>query len=254
MRLIASTYDGIWVIEDGLARKVIPNYHFGLCRWDGGWLAFANKRLVFFDDSFEKRVFLSGLPGGCHQIDRVNHMLFVCATYDGKLLRYDLGRGEWMEPWVVGDRDTHVNGVLGHEGMVWTVHHNQTARTGKETEIVGYSEAGERLQSLQPGSRGGHNVLFWRGVMYHCDSMGSRVRCLEAWGEWRTFADLGETWYPRGLAVCGDYLVVGCSRVEPRRQCRSRSPGAVKVLDGSGGLVEHIDLEESVRDLRSYPR
>ena len=103
IEIIFSTSSGVFLFDGdkGVSRRVLKGAHYGLTKYNDGWLvARSNRkkgqklkrlsdiRLARFDDSrvTELKLILFGLPGEIHQIDMINDILYLPHTGINQIL------------------------------------------------------------------------------------------------------------------------------------------------------------------------
>jgi hypothetical protein len=261
---LAGTQSGLLYVEAGRAWRLHGGSVYGLAsnRDPRRWYVFQRVpesfgRLLKVDLKDGTARTLAGfLSTGVHQVDVVDGRLIVMDTYNNGIVHYsDRGRRVWAVypsgPVTDGRASPnyrHFNSLFAAPDAVYVVAHNQSARTGMNSEIFVLDRSWRPLRVIPTESGSAHNVAEIDGVLWHCDSRGGSLVA----GREAVFQEPGL--FTRGLAVNRTHVLVGGSQITEREH-RGRTDGEVIVLDrtfeplgrlrfpGSGGIQEIRFLE-----------
>lgn len=239
---LAGTQSGLLYVEEGRAWRLQGGSVYGLAsnrnsRW---WYVFQRVpesfgRLLKVDLQKGTARSLAGfLSTGVHQVDVVDGRVIVMDTYHNGIVHYsDRGkrlRAVYPSGPVTDGRASanyrHFNSVFAAPDAVYVVAHNQSAKTGMDSEIFVLDRSWRPLRAIPTESGSAHNVAEIDGVLWHCDSRGGGLVV----GREPVFQEEGL--FTRGLAVNRTHVLVGGSQITEREQ-RGRTDGEVIVLNRS---------------------
>ena len=110
-------------------------------------------------------VLARNLDNGCHQIDIIDDALIVTDTYNQRLLRIPLegGAPEILAPLplpIEGEPDTyvHVNSLLACGDVLYLLLHNDSGRTGRNSEIAAFDRHWNRTGTIPLAGQGCHSL------------------------------------------------------------------------------------------------
>jgi hypothetical protein len=201
---------------------------------------------------------VQGLSGGCHQIDMIDGLLWVCDTYNNRIRAYAQAGAGLREAFTAtppgelsearaSTNYAHMNSIWrGPDGRIFAFYHNETFKTGRPSEVAELDDRGVELSRVPVQATNGHNVLLHGDRFVYCDSMDGRLRH----GSEVVFeAGL----FTRGLARAREHWLVGGS-VYGRREERAQLGGAVFVLNDRFQCVRTIELPGMVQEIRLIGR
>jgi hypothetical protein len=253
-----ATKRGLFVLEDRVLTRVLHGDFYGVTRLGDVMFVFENCRRsgrilglhitsdLRVDDAWIVR---RGLSPGCHQIDYVDGRLLVADTYNNRILAMDLQTGRTDAYYPLGSladgrrspNYAHMNSIYKHDDRFHVICHNESAKTGKPSELLVLTPDFEVVDRIELPSRSAHNIAAYRGTLYHCDSLGNGLRA----GDRLIF--VGDH-FTRGLSISDDYIIVGGSEYA-RREERSKVPGYVYVLR-DGSLLTSFRVPGMVQEIR----
>jgi len=260
---LVTTKNGLYYLGKETIRRLMEGLYYGLCRWDSGWLVFqaidgTRGRVVKFDLVGERIEavcqVISGLSPGCHQMDRIDDLLYITDTYNNRLLVYGeqsgkmvLLDGSFPPGRLANGRQSRnyadMNSVwMAPDRQLYVYYHNETSKTGRTGQIAVLSPELKEIRRHDVESENGHNVVFWQGDFVFCDSMGGRLRHGK-----RTVYE--SDMFTRGLAMGADFWVVGESEYG-EREVREKLLGRIRYLDRSFNVVNSIALPGMVQEVR----
>jgi len=204
------------------------------------------------DRIVEARVVLKDLSPGCHQIDWAGGFLYVTDTYNNRVLKFDPGfrlvEGYYplgpCERGRASDNYAHINSVLFHGGAPYLVCHNETAKTGRPSQVLRCDGAFRVAHTYDGCGASAHNIVFLPdGTGLVCDSGGARVLDLE--GRTRAKVDL----FARGLSADPSGIVVGGSELA-EREARASVGGRLYFFTPDFAPRGTLDLPGMVQEVR----
>ncbi len=261
---LAGTQSGLLYVEEGRVWRLRSGSVYGIASNGdpGTWYVFQRVpesfgRLLAVDlEEGTARTLAGFLSTGIHQVDVVDGRVIVLDTYNNRLVHYS-DRGMRLQtvypcgPLAGGRKSAnyrHFNSVFAGPDAVYVVAHNQSAKSGRDSEIHVLDRGWQPLRVIPTESGSAHNVAEIDGVIWHCDSRGGSLVV----GRKTVFQEPGL--FTRGLAVNRTHVLVGGSQITEREH-RGRTGGEVIVLDrtfeprgrlrfaGSGGVQEIRFLE-----------
>jgi hypothetical protein len=258
---LVSTKRGLFLLTDGGLVRLMSGEFYGLTRAGQDWYAFQKQgqlgsviRFRLGSDRLSDKAVLKGeLSGGCHQIDFIGGKLCLADTYNNAIMecqpsavalnpgRRHFPAGE-LEQGRKSANYVHVNSIWrGAEGT-FALFHNETAKTGKCSEIVALSSDFRILRRHATPARNGHNIVHYRNRPLYCNSDDGSVM-------WGSHAAFKCNWFTRGLSVTDSRILVGGSAYGSR-EARERLPGSIFVLDSEFRLLEQVQVPGMVQEIR----
>jgi len=258
---LAGTQTGLFYVQDGRAWRVMGGSVYGIASHGAPrhWTVFQRiprsfGRLLEVDlETGGFKTLARFMSTGVHQIDVVQGRLAVADTYNNRFLLFS-DRGKRLTsiypcgPLKNGRAShnyRHFNSVFSSRDTIYVVAHNQSAKTGRTSEIFVLDPEWRLLRVIPTESGSAHNVCEIDGELWHCDSRGgSLVKDGDP-----VFREPGL--FTRGLAVNQDHILVGGS-VHTRREDREATNGQVIVMDRGFELLSRIHLMGSggVQEIR----
>jgi hypothetical protein len=216
-------------------RLIAPGHYYGVSLREDRIYCFEKLaglgRVVRFrrrgDRVVDGRVVIRDLSEGGHQIDWAGGFLYVTDTYNNRVLKYDTAYRQVGEFFPLGpcengrasENYAHINSILFFRGDVYLVCHNETAKTGRRSQVLRCDADFNVIQVYEDCGASAHNIVFLPdGTGLVCDSGGARV--IDLRGTVRAKVDL----FARGLSVNGTGIVVGGSELA-KRSARERGAG-----------------------------
>mgnify|MGYP006300781723 CR=1 FL=1 len=237
---LAGTQSGLLYVEGGRAWRLHGGSVYGLAsnRDPRRWYVFQRVpqsfgRLLRVDlEKGTARSLAGFLSTGVHQVDVVDGRLVVMDTYRNGIAHYS-ERGKRLRTVypsgpVADGRDSanyrHFNSLFAAPDAVYVLAHNQSAKTGMDSEIFVLDRTWQTIRVIPTGSGSAHNVAEIDGRLWHCDSRGGGLVV----GRKTVFQETDL--FTRGLAVNRTHVLVGGSQITEREH-RGRTDGEVIVLD-----------------------
>lgn len=199
----------------------------------------------------EADVLACGLDNGCHQLDLIDDRIVLTDTYNQRLLSFPRKGGEatTLHPLLAPDDPSgpgylHVNSLLAHRDRIYLLLHNDSLRSGRDSEIAIFDRSWRRTGTIPLAGQGCHNLAILEdGMLIAC---GSAKGELVGPDGWRVAVSDRMT---RGLSIDDEMVVVGGS-VKLERAVRDEAPGEVYFLDRDYRLMTTLSLPGPVMEIR----
>lgn len=258
--LVGTGSYGVVRFDSETASVIVPGSCYGITRaHDGKWLTSDRRslhsRILRFDveGRTKPELVISGLSRGVHQIDRVGADLFVADTYNNRLLTYDLqrpGARSWrrkkssafpagrLSDGRSSTNYRHFNSVFHFEGRNYVVAHNETQKTGRQSELYVLDRALDLVERRSLNASNAHNFFCDGKTELYCASLEGTLRERQ-----RDVVTVGS--FTRGLAVSDDYILLGGTDFKAERADRAYVDGYVYVLNQGFEIVATIVLHRT---------
>jgi hypothetical protein len=264
---LVGTQTGLVLIREGRAVRLLGGSVYGIAPEPVGkaWCVFQRipesfGRLIRYDIQSGQIHQMAGfLSTGVHQIDFVRGRLAVMDTYNNRIVFYNtkgriLGR-VWPEGRLDDGRASinykHFNSIFSSGQSIFIIAHNQSAKTGKSSDIYELDTAWNTVGKISTESGSAHNIVLMDEKLWHCDSNGGTLVVDRE----PVFEEAGL--FTRGLAVNEEHILIGGSTLAERED-RASTDGHIIVLNrrfnkesrivlkGSGGVHELRFLEHDL--------
>jgi hypothetical protein len=228
----------LWVVQN-------KGHHLHRTRIDGDEMSgldyVADFRCV---DTFFRR--------GFHQIDFIDEELFLCDTYNNRILVaknidnelkihrvvYPMGRHKISTNMRGHVYYRHFNSVYRHGDIIYLAAHNDTGNTDRNSQIHLLERYTlNTVGVLDDVGKAIHNIVVdFTGKMYVCDSLAHTLVVYDGVGVVEVWKDEEFKTFLRGLAINDDFTVIGGSiRVDTHKEYEhshnDKVPGYVFILD-----------------------
>jgi hypothetical protein len=255
------TKRGLYCIADHALLYLRPGHYYGATCHGGQVYVFevvgSRGRVLGFPMAGDgvphgkPQVVVEGLSPGCHQIDFHDGHLFVMDSYLNAIRKYDAGRWTHTAYYPRGrltngrrsENYAHMNSIVSHRGHYYVVCHNETKKTGRNSQVLRLTRSCEVDEVLDTSAGNAHNVLFCEAGMLLCDSLNFRLLCDD-----RVVFEAQH--FTRGLSYSAEGVLVGGSDHEPDRAKRTQSGGMVYVLDKAFRERGRIPVPGMVQEIR----
>jgi hypothetical protein len=195
-------------------------------------------------------IVFADLPGWIHQIDMIDGNFFFTDTPNNRIIEWSFQAGCWNEYYPLGklaeqeasSNYGHMNSIYKHDGAIYIVCHNQTAKTGRPSEILKVDPQFRIMERIVTDSSCAHNLIIRQGVTYHCDSMN---QSLKADGKVVFQTDH----FTRGLSISDNQIVIGGS-VFLRREERLKGNGHLYILNSDYSARTSFLIPGMVQEVR----
>lgn len=255
---LVATKAGLFALADRRAVPLRQGNFYGLTRDGDSLLAFeafpriGRGRILRLDPAGRWSVVVRGLPWGCHQIDVIDGRLWVLDTHHNAIRQFDLdgrprGVAHPLGRLRRGRRSPnygHMNSLWSDGSRVYILCHNETAKTGRRSEILVCGPGLEVERVLPTDAGSAHNLALWQGEPLLCDSLGERV--LHGGRELCRIDG-----FLRGLAIGPSEILVGRSSYGPR-DAREALSGGITAIDPAGAVRWQLPLPGQVQEIRGW--
>ena len=247
VKLMAGTSKGLLYYDGNCVHKIMDGPVYGISKYVDHVYALQRldkkARIIKFKYSqilkeMEQTVFevlIDDLSIGVHQIDFIGDRLFVCDTYNNRILIYR-SNGTLVQVWhpsgELANHDIyslnykHYNSVYCDFDYLYIVAHNDTKKSGRKSEIHIVDFFGD-FQSVERQSINAicaHNYMKWRGKSCWCDSLRGAL-----FVDGKSVLRENEI-VTRGLAANDEYIFVGGSNIA-FGESRLNGDGTIFCLD-----------------------
>ncbi|MFD0960052.1 hypothetical protein [Paenibacillus chungangensis] len=251
---------GLFLIRCGELTLLLRGNFYGITRDERSWYIYESVgkvgRILKLDEGFEREmevkaeVAFADLPGWIHQIDMIDGSLVMTDTPNNRIIKWDFDAERWAEFYPLGKLDHkeqsanygHINSIYKHEGSIYLVCHNQTVKTGRQSEILKVDSSFRVTERIVTDSSCAHNLIIHRGIRYHCDSTH---QTLKAGGK----AVFESQHFTRGLSISDNQIVIGGS-VFMRREERHNGNGHLYVLHPDYSIRTSFLIPGMVQEVR----
>lgn len=262
---IAASRQGLFAVAPGRQRLIAHGQFYGITVSPGTLWVFEacdwprvrsnHGRLLRIDHEQGRitraTVVVRGIDNGCHQIDLIDGTLVATDTYNQRLLRFspELGTLDTISPLPMPDPVTnagyvHANSLLAVGVRRYLLLHNDSRRTGCNSEIAVFDDAWCRIGTLPLNGQGCHSLaLLEDGTILTCGSNTGELT-----GTDRRTIKVSDR-MTRGLSVDDQTIVVGASAILDR-EARDEAPGEVIFLDRSFTRLGTVELPGPVMEVR----
>jgi len=258
---LVGTKRGLYQIRQGKLNLIVKGHFYGISHENGNIYAFERMvkrgRIIRLrTDSNLKitcaNVFLRDLSSGCHQIDVYNGTLYICDTYNNRILEIDPSKRKTKGIYYPLDKLSdgrsstnygHLNSIYFQGNEVVALCHNETQKTGRASQILILEKDFSVRERIDTNSGSAHNVIPWHGAFLHCDSMNGYLKL----GDKIVF-DAG--CFTRGLSVTKHHILLGGGEYS-KRKAREYGKGYLFVLDKSSfSLVRKFEFPNMIQEIR----
>jgi len=198
-----------------------------------------------------KQIFMNSLSPGCHQIDVYNEKLFICDSNNNRIIKNDLKSDLIEYHYPLGklkngrrsENYGHINSIFILKDKITILCHNQTANTGKYSEIFNLNKQFHIKEKIETLSNSAHNILPLNGKILHCDSLNAAVKLDKQ-------VVFKGTLFTRGLSVSDSHILVGGSEYRERDE-REKADGCIYVLRKNDfNFLYDIKIPGMVQEIR----
>jgi len=257
---LVATKRGLFAAGPDRHRLIAPGHYYGVSFRGDGIYCFEKLarrgRVVRYRRQGDRvtggRVVIRDLSEGCHQIDWAGDFLYVTDTYNNRVLKYDgvyrrVGAYFPLGPCEQGrasENYAHINSLLFFRGDPYLVCHNETAKTGRGSQVLRCDPEFAVRQTFDGCGASAHNIVFLPdGTGLVCDSGGGRV--LDLRGTVRAKVNL----FTRGLSANGTGIVVGGSELA-QRSAREQVKGKLYFFTPDFTLRGTLTVPGMVQEVR----
>ena len=259
---LVATKSGLFLINTTSWQKVMAGEFYGIALRGGTAHVFQSinskgRILRLRLDGHRIRsagVVIRGLSSGCHQIDHDENDLLVTDTYNNRVLRFDGQYRQIGEYYPIGRLDNgrtsanygHINSVAAHNGGFSLVAHNETKKTGRNSQVLKCDAEFNVIRTIDLDAGAAHNIAFLDDGYLVCDSLGNRVIDQD------NCPVIKVDQFTRGLSVESNQIVLGGSMYASREQRRDVR-GSVYFFDREYHPLATLPLPAMVQEIRKLP-
>lgn len=261
---LVATNQALFLVKDRRLILLLKGNFYGIARTPNSAYVYQSTgktgRLLQFqvgprgEVSRKARIVVNELPGWCHQIDFLDDSLFLTDTPNNRILELHLPTRQWREHFPLGmlknGMDSpnygHMNSIYRKDGRIYVICHNQTAKTGRKSEILVLDREMKIQERLPTESSCAHNIVFCDGQQLHLDSLN---QSLKADGSVVFSGD----YFTRGLSVSDDAILVGGSTFAKREE-RQNKHGYLYALNRCFDLIDAFLIPGMVQEIRRMDR
>lgn len=196
-------------------------------------------------------VIVRGLDNGCHQMDLIDGKLYLTDTYNQRLLSISLDGADvdTLYPLPLPDTETatgyaHINSVLAVGNAIYLLKHNNSMKSGLDSEIAVFDRQWQLTGTLPLAGQGCHNMaVLDDGSLISCGSLAGEI--VVSGGRSIKVCDR----MTRGLSVDETRIVVGGSALLSR-EMRDHTLGEVYFLDRDYRPLSSVTVPGPVMEIR----
>jgi len=253
---------GLLAYQKGSLIRLLPNPIYGITRLKNYYYALQrigrSSRILKFtltvtpNDNIvvsNVNIIVSGLSVGIHQIDFIGVLLFAADAYnnaisvfkeDGSLVEKIYPSGKLKYNNIFCGNYRHYNSVFCDGEVIYLIAHNNSLKTGKESEIhiLNYCEHYKIIDKIKHTGLAAHNVIKLNEDLFYCDSLRSTILKND-----RVILKI-DKYLTRGLAIDDNYIIVGGSEFAFGKK-RLTSSGCVFISDREGKILNRIFVKRS---------
>ncbi len=258
---LVATKRGLYLLDGGRLFHLLPGQYYGITLHQGKIYLFERignftGRVIRFNMDSRNRPagrgekLIRGLSPGCHQIDFIGDLLYIADTYNNRILEYDLSNMDYNEYYPVGrlergrksENYAHINSIYEHGDYIYIVCHNETTKTGRNSEILVLDGDFRVVERIGTDSSNAHNIIIHQDRKFLCDSMHNSLRVD---GEEVFVGDH----FTRGLAMDHRLILMGGSEYAERKN-RTRAKGYLYILDHQYNIYDSFVIPGMVQEIR----
>lgn len=197
-------------------------------------------------------IFMKDLSPGCHQLDIFQGKLYICDSYNNRIIETDLNdKQNTKHYYPLGKLDNgkesqnygHMNSIFINEDKIIIMCHNTTQKTGRPSQILLLGRDCSILEEIDAPAGSAHNVIPFNDSFLYCDSMNGNLNL----GNKIIFK---ASCFTRGLSVSDSYILMGGGEYASR-DVREYGKGYLFILDkNSLKLLHKVDLTSMVQEIR----
>lgn len=262
--LVSTTSNGLLLVnKDSITRLIQADIFYGITKEAENWWVFGQLQdkgsIISFNildqKGYNLRVRVDHLEKAVHQIDFVGDELLVVETFKNWFITYrDAAKHDRMHarsdsasiltPKGLAVRGTdnycHLNSIYAYKDNIFVLGHNETYKTGKDSEIFVYDLEFRPRGTIATRTSCAHNYYEDSDGWLICDS--AKGTLLKDGAPVFTCDDKSFT---RGLSVADDYVVLGSSGISPARDHRRFLDGILYIMDREFNRIAKITIPKT---------
>ena len=196
------------------------------------------------------KIIFRNLDDAIHQIDYFNKALYLTDTHNNRIITTNLSGENMKYHYPIGKatkgRESsnygHINSIFSDSKYIYILCHNNSVKTNKNSEVIVTDFNFNLIKKISTSSESAHNIIKYKGDIYHCDSLNSKLK------RNNDTIFIAEE-FTRGLAITNDDIILGDSSYAKRAE-RKNSKGHIYLLDHDGSLKERINIPGMVQEIR----
>jgi hypothetical protein len=257
---VVATQNGLYLLKNKNLYFLMNGEYYGITMYQNSLIIYEKltnsgrllKIKIGEDYTLEDRVeiLLERVPHGCHQIDVLDHFLFITDTYNNGILKYNLEDGSLDEYYPLGKLEEgrsssnygHINSIYFYKGYAYLLAHNETLKTQRKSEIIVTDMDFEKVRIISTKSSNAHNVFVTNDDILHCDSIGCSLNK-------NNISVFKTDVLTRGLSISDNLIVLGGSGFT-KRNLRPFAKGKLFFLNRNYELLNSVLFPASVTEIR----
>ncbi|QTL99723.1 hypothetical protein GM661_18070 [Iocasia frigidifontis] len=258
---IVATKRGLFILRNNKLYKILQGRFYGITKYNDNLYIFERLgnlkgRIIHLalnkNYSFQKdgKILIDNISPGCHQIDFINNYLYITDSYNNRILKCDLQNIDCDEFYPLGKLKNgrnsknygHINSIYKKEKEFLLMCHNETTKTGRNSEILVLDENLNINRKIDTKASNAHNIVKYKEQLFYCDSMNMSLMKNGV----QVFRGKH---FMRGLSVTDEYLLVGGSDYAKRNK-RTKVNGYIYILDHKFRLIDSYLIPGMVQEIR----
>ena len=257
---LVSTQNGLYLLKNNKLYFLISGEYYGISIYQNS--LFVYEKLInhgrilkiYFRNDFNletnAEILLDKVPHGCHQIDILDHFLYITDTYNNGIIKYDINSEKFEEYYPLGKLKIgrssinygHINSIYFFNENAFLIAHNETLKTKRKSDIIVTDMNFNIIKTIRTDSSNAHNIIVTESNMLHCDSIGLSLKDNGV----PVFKDELLT---RGLSMSEDLIVIGGSGIT-KRILRPFAKGKLYFINRNYKLLNSVIFPASVTEIR----
>lgn len=258
---LVATKKGLYQILNSRLFLITKGNYYGIALHDSHVYAFERMegkgRVVRFalgpdNEICDAKVFLRKLSPGCHQIDAYKGALYICDTYNNRILKVDIRTKRRLgEGYPLGKLDegrsssnyAHINSIYVRDDDIVVLCHNDSRKTNRPSQIAILKHSLDAKCIVDTSIMAGHNVVPLGHGFLCCDSLHGTLNHA---GKDVFTADC----FTRGLSITKEHIVLGGSEYA-KRDLREYAKGYIYILNRQDFVcIKRVEFPGMVQEIR----
>ena len=197
-------------------------------------------------------IFMQNLSPGCHQLDIYRNILYVCDSYNNRIIQVDLNAKYNMKYYYpIGKLENgresknygHINSIYLCNSSVIIVCHNTTQKTNRPSQILILDRNFSVRKVIDTPAGSAHNVIPYGGSFLYCDSINGNLNLDDK-------IVFKASCFTRGLSMSHDYILLGGGEYAEINM-RNYGKGYLFILDRKDfSLIHRFGLPSMAQEIR----
>jgi hypothetical protein len=198
------------------------------------------------------KIFMSNLSPGCHQLDIYRGTLYVCDSYNNRIIQMNLiDKNNMKYHYPMGALENgresknygHINSIYLQENGATIICHNTTQKTSRPSQILILDKDFSLSKVIDTPAGSAHNVIPYGDLFLYCDSMNGNLNLDDK-------IVFKASCFTRGLSMNHNYILLGGSEYA-KRDMRNYGRGYLFILDRKDFNLRHcVELPSMVQEIR----